>query len=175
MRCPDAVFVDGDFAIAEEPADNLLESLFRNAEFLAYCLGVGVVAVGQKAAGFFELLHYGVRAIALHDSLVAYGSEVQGNLSVVHDALDIPLHRIADVDALHAACNLQPSCVAVVYEAVHVIGRDFVCSQLHALPNVQFACVHVQETLDFFGSHQAPALFVNQNVDDAAVAPAQVA
>ena len=56
-----------------------------------------------------------------------------------------------------------------------MVAGDFVGGELDFLTQVQFRGVEVQKALDFFGSHDAVALFVFENVDDATVAAPEFA
>ena len=115
-------------------------------------------------------MHDGGGAFALHDTLVAHGREVQGYLSVFSETLYVASHGVADVDARRVGSNHEAARVAVVYQKINVVAGDFVSGELHLLAQVEFRSVGVQEALDFFGGHDAVALFVFENVHDAAVA-----
>ena len=171
----DSFVRDFDFAFAEKRADNLLERLFGHAEFATDGLGIGVVAVGEESACFFELLQNGVRAFALHHALIADWRQVERNLSVAGETLDESGHRVADVDAFHAGLHHEAARVAVIDEAIDVVGRDFVSGEFDTLADVQVVRVRVDEALDFFGGDDASALFIFEHKDDAAVAFLQFA
>ena len=85
--------------------------------------------------------------------------------------MDVARHGVADVDALGAGRDHKAPGIAVVHQKVHVVRRDFVGGQFHPFSHVEFRGVGIDETLDFFGCHQAVALVVQQNIDHAAVAP----
>ena len=175
LNCANPVFFDDDFFFAEERPDNLLEGLLGHAEFATDGFRVGVVAVGEESACFFELLHDCIGAFALHHALVSDRSQVERNLSVARKALDESRHRIADVDAFHARRHHDAARVAVINEAIDVVGRDFVGGQINALADVQVVRVRVDEALDFLGGDDASALFVFEHEYDAAVAFLQFA
>ena len=78
-------------------------------------------------------------------------------------------HGVADIDAGRGGRNHKAARVPVVYQEVDVVAGDFVGGELHLLTQVEFRCVGIQETLDFFGGHNAVALVVFENVHDAAV------
>ena len=109
-----------------------------------------MIAVRQESAGFFKLLHDGGRAFALHDSLVAHGSQVQGNLAIFGKALDVACHGVADVDSRRIGSDHEAARIAVVYQKIDMVTGDFVGGKLDFLPEVQFRGIRVQETLDFF-------------------------
>ena len=134
-----------------------------------------MVAVGEESACFFELLHDGIGAFALHHALVADRSQVERDLSVACKTLDKSGHRIADVDAFHAGRHHEAARVAVIHEAIDVVGRDFVSGEFYALADVQVVCIWIDKALDLFCGDDASALLVFEHKDNAAVAFLQFA
>ena len=120
-------------------------------------------------------MHDGVGAFALHHALVADWRQVERDFAVAGETLDESGHRVADVDAFHAGLHHEAARVAVIDEAIDVIGRDFVRGKFDSLADVQVVRIRVDETFDFFGGDDASAFFIFENKDNAAVAFLQFA
>lgn len=129
-----------------------------------------MVAVGEAAAGFFQLTKDGGGAVALHETLVADGRQIKGDFSIGSETLDESGHGIADVDAFHTGREHETAGVTVVHQEVNVVFSDFVGGKLYALANVKFAGVRVQKALDLFGCHDTITLVVHKDENDATVA-----